>query len=85
MVGAAVKEVLAIERDVRDNARQSVAAVRDLAIGDQLKFDDLTTMRPGHGIKPSDLSTLPGRRLARPVKRGDLILPEDLESMEVYT
>ena len=82
MVGEAVKEVLPIEMEVRANARQSVAAVRDLEIGDRLEPADLTTMRPGHGIKPAAMPELLGRRLVRPVRGGALIMPEDLASSE---
>ena len=85
MVGETVKAVLPIETEVRENARQSVAAVRDLEIGDRLEAADLTTMRPGHGIKPAAMPGLLGRRLARPVRSGDLILPEDLATSEKCT
>jgi N,N'-diacetyllegionaminate synthase len=85
MIGSTDKKVLPIEIGVRDNARQSIAAVRDLAIGDRLEPGDLTTMRPGHGMKPSALPELYGREVVRPIERGDLILPEHLLPLEACT
>ncbi len=85
MLGSQEKLVLPIEIGVRDNARQSIAAVRDLAIGDRLGPDDLTTMRPGHGLKPSLLTELYGREVVRPVRGGELVLLEDLAPLEACT
>lgn len=83
MLGDSCKEVLQIEVPVRENARQSVAASRDLSTGALLGAEDLTTMRPGSGLPPALLPELMGRRLARDVKAGVLLQPEDLCPAEV--
>ncbi|MCH2145814.1 MAG: N-acetylneuraminate synthase family protein [Phycisphaerales bacterium] len=83
MMGANTKQVLPIERAVREQARQSIAAGRDLAAGTELHAEDLTTMRPGNGIRPAAMPDLLGCRLVRDVKRGTLLQPGDLASVEV--
>jgi N-acetylneuraminate synthase/N,N'-diacetyllegionaminate synthase len=82
MVGAVTKHVLPIERAVRTQARQSIAVRRDLRAGSLLRVEDLTTMRPGSGIKPACMPELIGARLVRDVKGGDLLEPSDLASAE---
>lgn len=83
MLGESLKEVLSIEETVREHARQSVAAGRDLRAGVRLTAEDLTTMRPGSGFSPALIPELLGRRLARDVDRGVLIQQDDLCPSEV--
>ena len=75
MIGEPIKAPLELEREVIAAARQSIAANQDLVAGALLQECDLTTMRPGSGMPPASLGELVGRRLARDVKRGDLLAP----------
>jgi N,N'-diacetyllegionaminate synthase len=79
MVGPITKQVLAVEEDVRQVSRQSVAVVRDLPAGHRLAEDDLTVKRPGTGIPAMDLKNLIGQILTRPAKAGSLLQAADLE------
>lgn len=85
MLGSGRKDVLPTEREVRENARQSVAAASDLVAGAPLRSSDLTTMRPGTGLRPAEMAGLVGRRLARDVPRGTLLHPDDFTPMETLT
>ena len=76
MRGAARKEILDIEREVRAVARQSLTAARDLPAGHVLDRGDLTIKRPGTGIPPARLEVTLGRRLAEPIE-ADLPLTEE--------
>lgn len=67
MLGPRCVIVQEIEQDVRAVSRQSITAARDLVAGATLRREDLTIKRPGTGLPPCMLETLPGRRLARPV------------------
>ncbi len=74
-VGPIAKRASAREAGVALVARQSVAATRDLPAGHALRPDDLTVMRPGTGIPAARLDALLGRRLATPVRAGELLPP----------
>ncbi len=82
MRGAYAKEVLAIEREVREQTRQSVAAAADLPAGTILRRDHLTVMRPGTGIPAAGLADLVGRKLLRNVDRATLLQFADLGDPE---
>lgn len=50
--------------------RRSLFFVRDLAAGDVVGADDVRSIRPGHGIAPSELHHVLGRRVADDVVAG---------------
>ncbi|MEX1248257.1 MAG: N-acetylneuraminate synthase family protein [Anaerolineales bacterium] len=56
----------------------SVVARRDLPAGTVLAKEDLTTKKPGTGIATERLGELIGRKLARNLKRDQLLAEEDL-------
>ena len=58
---------------------KSVVTLRDLDAGSVLQASDLGSKKPGSGIPANDLSQLLGRRLARSVKRDQLLHWDDLE------
>jgi sialic acid synthase SpsE len=58
----------ACEREVRDLARGSVVATRDIRAGELLTSAMLAVKRPGGGIKPGELHNLIGRSAARDIK-----------------
>jgi len=80
-MGARFKGVTAIERDVRRVSRQSVCVMRDLPAGHVLGPGDLTVKRPGTGVPACELRAVVGRRLARAVRGGDLLVYEDLSAV----
>jgi N,N'-diacetyllegionaminate synthase len=63
---------------VRNIFTKSVAAVRDLPAGSTIGKADLTLKKPGTGLPAEFLSTLPGRKLARPVAANQLLAEDDL-------
>ena len=82
MRGPYAKGVLDIEREVRQQTRQSVAAAKDLAAGTILRREDLTVMRPGTGIPAAGLKDLIGRKLLRQVGKAALMQFADLGDPE---
>lgn len=60
-----------VELAVRDVARRSVHAARDLAEDRPLTLDDLIGLRPGGGLAPAEIWRLVGRRPARAHRAGE--------------
>ena len=58
---------------------KSVVTLRDMDAGSVLQASDLGSKKPGSGIPANDLPQLLGRRLARSVKRDQLLHWDDLE------
>lgn len=74
------KDVAAAEvADVRALFTRSVVAARQLSAGAVLTTEDLVAKKPGTGIPATELASLVGRRLARPVAHDQLLAAEDLE------
>jgi sialic acid synthase SpsE len=71
--GSGSKRVLAVEEDVRRVSRQSLVIARDVPAGELLSEGDLTVQRPGLGIPAAQVQTAVGRRVLRPLGRGDLL------------
>lgn len=69
-LGSGTKIPAAIEKDVANVARRSLAARRDLPAGTVLTAEDLTALRPSGGISPSEWRTVIGRRLLADLPRG---------------
>jgi N-acetylneuraminate synthase len=73
------KDALAEALDpLRSLFTKSLAPVRDLAAGDVITADALTTKKPGTGIPAADLGSLVGRRLRCAVSADRLLRREDL-------
>ncbi len=77
-LGSFRKVLTTEELQVRDAARRSVVAKRDIAAGRQLTDDDLAVKRPGTGLSPSLKAGLIGRRTRRAVRADQQITWEDL-------
>lgn len=58
--------------------RRSIIAKTDLRQGDSITLDNLEFKRPGTGIPPSELSNVVGRIVDKPIRRGSVVLPDDL-------
>ncbi|MBM85900.1 MAG: hypothetical protein CMM47_07755 [Rhodospirillaceae bacterium] len=66
-----------VERDNETPVRRSVAAARDLAVGDIAGPNDIMWIRPGEAIAPGREIEVLGRRLVRPKTIGDLFTAGD--------
>ena len=66
-LGDGVKRPVASELPIRDVARKSLVAARDIPAGAALGIDDLVVLRPGTGLSPARLNDVLGRRTARAI------------------
>jgi N,N'-diacetyllegionaminate synthase len=66
-LGDGVKRPAPSELPVRDVARKSLVAARDLPDGATLTREDLDVLRPGTGLSPARLPAVVGRRTARAI------------------
>ena len=78
LMGAAGKSVSEVERANLTPVRRSIAAGRDLAPGDVLRYDDLMWVRPGDGLRPGEEDAVVGRTVRRAIALGELIQADDL-------
>jgi N,N'-diacetyllegionaminate synthase len=76
------KEIQPIERQVRQQTRQSIVAARDLPAGIRLQAAHLTVKRPGTGIPAENMRDLIGQRLARAVAANTMLHSDDLTDSE---
>ncbi len=77
MRGDGIKRPTPVEANTRDVARRSVVLAAARPRGHVLTAADLVLRRPGTGIQPEHLASLPGRRLAADVA-ADTTLSWDL-------
>ena len=78
MIGPPLKELQAVERDVRAVSRQSLVAARDLPPTHLVRPEDLCVKRPGTGICASRFDEIVGRRLARAVEADRVLTEADI-------
>jgi N-acetylneuraminate synthase/N,N'-diacetyllegionaminate synthase len=78
MIGSPLKELQAVERDVRTVSRQSLVAARDLPLAQLVRPEDICVKRPGTGICASRLDEIVGRRLARAVEADRVLTEADI-------
>lgn len=79
LLGTGKKEMQEGERKIAGQVRRSIAASRDLKMGEVIRVEDITWVRPGEGIPPGRESKVIGRTVAREVVRGELITFDCLE------
>jgi N,N'-diacetyllegionaminate synthase len=79
LTGRPAKELQPAEAELLASVRRSIVAARDLPAGTVLSAEDLTWMRPRDGLRPGDEAVLLGRRLVRPVAKGEAIQEEHVE------
>ncbi|MBF0142359.1 MAG: N-acetylneuraminate synthase family protein [Magnetococcales bacterium] len=79
LLGSFEKRSLASEEPARRNARRSLVATRDIAVGELLTAAMVTWKRPAHGISPADWDEVIGRRTCRPLAEDTPIQWDDLE------
>lgn len=80
MLGTEEKRVLEAEQPLSVAARRSIVAARDLPAGTALTWEDLDWLRPGGGVPPGRENELLARRLVCNLLRGEMILPEKLQT-----
>jgi len=66
------------EIENKEKARRSIVAKHDLDSGHVLTFHDLDWVRPGGGIKPGNEEKVIGKKLNRPIIRGNIISDSDI-------
>jgi len=72
-LGDGTKKKLPSEESALIKMGKSLFAARDLPAGTILKASDLAQKSPGGGVPPSELNTVVGRKLAKPMKSDDLL------------
>jgi sialic acid synthase SpsE len=78
LLGAPAKKVMPCEEPMLPLVRRSVCAAADLPAGRRLAAADLICLRPSGGLPSGGLAKAVGRRLARPLKKGEPIRAKDL-------
>jgi N-acetylneuraminate synthase len=58
--------------------RRSIIAKTDLQEGDSITLNNIEFKRPGTGLPPSELSTVVGRTVDKPIKRGSVLFLDDI-------
>ena len=66
--------------DQRKNMRRSITYKRDLPAGHVLDAEDLSYKRPGTGMPPTEVNSIIGKLLVRPVEADTLVEVEDWQS-----
>lgn len=82
-LGSGQKEVQPAEHELREFARRSVFAVRDIPAGSELVAGSVAVLRAGkrgHGVDPADLERLLGRRTRRRIEADAPIRWDDVEA-----
>jgi N,N'-diacetyllegionaminate synthase len=79
-LGDGVKRPAPSELPVRDVARKSLVAARDLPAGAVLRREDLDVLRPGTGLSPAALPVVLGRRTVQAISHHTPITEEMLSS-----
>ena len=78
-LGDGIKKPSLSELQERDDSRRSLALVHDASAGDTLSSKDLVCLRPAHGLQPSFINQLVGKRLRRDVRAGSFLEWGDIE------
>lgn len=78
-LGDGVKRPTASESENLGIGRRSLHWAREVEVGEAAIAADFVALRPGTGIPPGRCDELAGRKLARAVKRGDMIREDDFQ------
>lgn len=71
------------EIQMREIARRSIVAKRDIKLGERIQMDMLTFKRPGTGLPPSEVRNILGMATVRGILAGAQISRADLEPLEI--
>ena len=78
LLGDRHREVQPCELEMRSAVHRSIAAAGDFPAGKTLTSADLVWTRPAGGFPPGSEKNVLGKRLLRPVNRGQMLHPEML-------
>jgi N,N'-diacetyllegionaminate synthase len=78
LLGRGAKRVQPTEAQAASAVRRSIAAARDLTVGETVSFGDLAWLRGPRGFRPGDEDRVVGRRLVRDIAEGEFLRPEDV-------
>jgi len=78
MLGNGEKRIVECEKNTKESARRSIVAGDDLSQGTVLDLDHLSWVRPGGGIWPGKEYELLGKVLRRSLKKGEIIVLDDV-------
>ena len=67
------------EKALKMAIRRSIVAETDLPKGHQIRWSDLTWLRPGEGLKPGEEKALVGRTLKHDISSGEPLRESDVE------
>ena len=73
------KQFSAEEVRIKDMARKSIVAARDIAKGTIISADDICYKRPGTGISPTSCAEVIGRRAINSIEANRLISRSSLD------
>ena len=73
ITGQYVKKPLKCEETSRKQARRSIVASQNIAIGEIITEDMLTFKRPGTGISPNKINSILGKKVKIAIEEDDLI------------
>ena len=79
MFGDAGRLMQECESGNQGPVRRSIAAARDLEVGDEVTWEDLCWVRPGTGIRPGEEKQVCGRMLTRAIVHGEAFAPAHFE------
>ena len=79
-LGSCLKRISPPELSIRDVARKSIVASRDLFCGHVLTSSDVVFKRPGTGLSPVQLSSIIGKKLNRDVSSDRVLKAEYIMS-----
>lgn len=82
MRGIFDKSPMPAEMPFKSHIRRSLAAERDLNLGDILGEDDICYLRPATGILIDDLKTALGKRVKKKISKGEIISKEDIADFD---
>ena len=77
-MGSPVKSPQPGELEIRPGFRRSIVSEIEIPAGTVITEEMVTFKRPGHGIPPSDLKWVAGRKAARSIAADSVISLEDL-------
>ena len=80
VLGDEDKRALEDEESARQNARRSLVAAVDIVSGTTLTKSMLTWKRPAHGISPSEIDNVVGRKAIIDIASDEIIYPTHLQN-----
>ena len=80
VLGDEDKRALEDEESARQNARRSLVAAVDIVSGTTLTKSMLTWKRPAHGISPSEIDNVVGRKAIIDIASDEIIYPTHFEN-----